>query len=339
VAHEIFGKRFLSNREPAWHGLGIVLEDKRVTAVEALRMMGEYSIRTEQLVTANGGLEAPRKAIIREATNKGEAEKVLGTVGPDFHPIGPLATCSIWDEAVDVPVETIGALRDGAHLFISTKLPKFSVKGDEVQDYLLVSNPMDGGESAEIIRTPVRVVCANTLRLGKQQGIEAFRIVHDENAQKRMYDWLHGLYQKAVAQQKLIKEACEVLATCKVNDSAASEILDGIYPEPKKLRVTAPSEVMKKREKHRLYAAEHMETNREQVLKLFKGNARGGDTVAAKGTAWGLYNAAVEYEDYRWARNPQQALESSVFGARAEVKDAAFEACAEFAGVRGAFGN
>ena len=334
--HEIFGERFLSNREPAWHGLGLVME-RRVTAVEALRLMGEYSIRTEQLVTQSGGLEAPRKAIIREATKNGEAEVVLGTVGPEFNPIGPLATCSIWDEAVDVPVETIGALRNGAPLFISTKLPRFSVKGDEMQDYLLVSNPMDGGESAEILRTPVRVVCANTLRLGKQQGTETFRIVHDENAQKRMFDWLHGLYQKAVKQAALIKEACEVLATYKVKDAEAIEILDEVYPEPKNLRGTAPSEIMRKSEKHRVYASEHMTTNREQALKLFKGDGRGAQTVAASGTAWGLYNSVIEYEDYRWARNPRQALESSVFGARADVKDKAFDVCAERAGVRSVF--
>lgn len=313
--------------------------DEPVNAVKALRLMGEYSIRTEQLVTQAGGLVAPRKAIIREATTKGEPEVVLGTVGPEFNPIGPLATCSIWDEAVNVPVETIGSLRNGAHLFISTKLPQFSVKGDEMQDYLLVSNPMDGGESAEILRTPVRVVCANTLRLGKQRGTETYRIVHDENARKRMFDWLYGLYQKAVAQAALIKEACEVLATYKVKDADAVEVLERVYPEPRKLRVTAPSEVMKKRERHRLYASEHMTTNREQALKLFKGDGRGAQTKAACGTAWGLYNAVVEYEDYRWARSPQQALESSVFGARAKVKDAAFDICADMAGVKGAFAS
>ena len=333
MAHEIFGDRFLSNREPAWHGLGLVLEDRRVGAVEAFRLMGEYSIRTEQLVT-KAGLEAPRKAIIREATAKGEGEKVLGTVGPEFHPIGPLATCSIYDEAVGEPVETIGALRDGALLFISVKLPAFSVRGDEIQDYLLVVNPMDGGESARIVRTPVRVVCANTLMMGESLGAVHYRVIHNENAQKQLHEWLHGLYQKSVAKAKLVQEACEVLATYRIGATETAETLNRIYPEPRSARNTAPREIMLKRAEHRAYVSQHRAVAKEQVLELVGGKGRGSETEAAKGTAWGLYNAVVEYEDYRWSRNPQQALESSLFGPRADVKDIAFEECAGVAGVK-----
>jgi len=333
MAHEIFGERFLSNREPAWHGLGLVLEDQRVGAVEAFRMMGEYSIRTEQLVTQNGGLVAPRQAIIREATAKGEPEKVLGTVGPEFHPIGPLATCSIYDEAVSEPVETIGALRDGAVLFISVKLPTFQIKGDEIEDYLLVVNPMDGGESARIVRTPVRVVCQNTLMMGESLGAIHYRIKHDEKAQTQLYDWLRDMYQKAKAKAKLVQEACEVLATYRVSVTESAEILQTVYPDPRPGRNTAPREIMIKREEHRAYVAQHQAVAREQVLELVGGKGRGSDTEAAKGTAWGLYNGVVEYEDYRWARNPKQALESSLFGPRADAKDRAFEECAKVAGV------
>lgn len=332
--HEIFGERFVSNREPAWHGLGLVLQDQRVGAVEAFRMMGEYTIRTEQLVTQNGGLVAPRQAIIREATAKGEAEKVLGTVGPEFQPIGPLATCSIYDEAVNEPVETIGALRDGAVLFISVKLPKFEIRGDEIEDYLLVVNPMDGGESARIVRTPVRVVCQNTLMMGESLGAVHYKVKHDERAQEQLYNWLQDLYQKAKAKSRLIQEACEVLADFRVTETASQEILAKVYPDPRPGRNTAPREVMIKREEHRAYVAQHQVVAREQVLELVGGKGHGSETKAAKGSAWGLYNGIVEYEDYRWARNPQQAMESSLFGPRADVKDRAFEECARVAGVR-----
>lgn len=334
MAHEIWGERFLNHRQPAWHGLGLTLTDRRVGAVEALRLMGAYTIRTEQVKTIMSDLPVAKKAVIRERTERGDPEKVLGVVGMEFQPIGPMATCETFDRAVGQPVETIGALRDGATLFITVELPKFDVKGDEIQDYLLVVNPMDGGEAAQIIRTPVRVVCANTLRMGQQLGVTQYRLIHDENVQKNLEDWLHGLYQKSVAQARLIQEACTVLAEYRLETSETTHILTGVYSEPKPPTNSAPREVMIKRQEHRDYVSQWRATAREQVLALFDGKGRGMDTVAASGTAWGLFNAVVEYEDYRWAKNPQQALESAVFGARADVKDAAFEMCAAVAGVK-----
>ena len=330
--HEVWGERYVNSREPAWHGLGITL-DHPVGAVEALRMMGEYSIRTETLVTESG-IPVPNKAIIREATARGEAQKVLGVVGLEYQPIGPLATCSIYDEAVSQPVETIGALRDGAYLFISVKLPKFSVAGDEIEDFLLVVNPMDGGEAAQIIRTPVRVVCMNTLRMGQSMGTTQYRVIHDQNAQGHLYEWLRGLYQKSVAQASLIKDACEILAGKRVSGLEAVEVLNRVYPDPRAIRNTAPKEVLVKRAEHREYIRQHRVVAREQVLNLFDGKGKGMDTTAAAGTAWGLFNAVVEYEDYRWSRNPKGALESSVFGPRADTKDTAFDECAALAGVK-----
>jgi len=333
MAHEIFGERFLNHRSAAWHGLGITLTDRRVGAVEALRLMGAYSIRTEQVKTIASDLPVPKKAVIRERTERGEPEKVLGVVGMEYQPIGPMTTCEVFDAAVGQPVETIGALRDGATLFITVELPKFDVKGDEIQDYLLVVNPMDGGEAAQIIRTPVRVVCANTLRMGQQLGVTQYRLIHDENVQKNLHDWLHGLYQKSVAQAKLIQEACTVLAEYRIGSEETATVLKRVYTEPKPPTNSAPREVMIKRQEHRDYVSQWRATAREQVLNLFNGQGRGMETVAAQGTAWGLFNAVVEYEDYRWSKNPQQALESAVFGARADVKDLAFETCAAMAGI------
>lgn len=333
MAHEIWGNRYANHREPAWHGLGLTILDRKVGAVEALRLMGEYSIRTEQVKTIQTDIPVLRKAIIRERTVRDEAEKVLGVVGMEYQPIGPMPTCEIFDRSVGQPIETIGALRDGATLFISVELPRFAVKGDEIQDYLLVVNPMDGGESAQIIRTPVRVVCMNTLRMGQRMGVTQYRLIHDENVAKNLATWLEGLYQKSVAQARLIQEACEVLASYRIGAEETKLVLERTYSDPKPPTNSAPREVMIKRQEHRDYVAQWRATAREQVLALFNGNGVGMNTVAAAGTAWGLYNAVVEYEDYRWSKNPQQALESAVFGARADVKDEAFERVAALAGV------
>ena len=326
MSHEIFGERYLNHRQPAWHGLGLTITDRRVGACEALKLMGEYSIRMEPLYMGNGAA-VDRQAIVRDATTKGEPEKVLGTVGMEYRPIGPLATCLAYDEAVGEPVETIGALRHGAVLFITVKLPSWSVAGDEIEDYLLVVNPMDGLEAAQIVRSPVRVVCANTLRLSRALGAVQYKVRHSENAHTQLLEWLRQVYASAVDKAKVIQEACEILANVKVATNEVGPILRDIYPDPRVPRNTAPGEVMKKRLEHREYLAEYAAVAREQVGLLFAGKGRGMDTPAAKGTAWGLYQGVIEYEDYKWGKNAVQAQESALFGARADIKEAAFDRC------------
>ena len=327
MAHEIFGERYLNHREPAWHGLGLTITDgRKLGACDAFKLMGEYDIRMEPLYMANGAA-VERQAIVRNATSKGEAEAVLGTVGMEYRPIGPLATCLAYDEAVGQPVETIGALRDGAVLFITVKLPNWSVAGDDIEDYLLVVNPMDGLEAAQIVRSPVRVVCANTLRLSRDLGAVQYKVRHNENAHTQLLEWLRQVYASAVDKSKVIQEACEILTTVKVSMSEATPIIRDIYPDPRVPRNTAPSEVMKKRHEHREYLAEYAAVAREQVALLFGGKGKGMDTPAAKGTAWGLYQGVIEYEDYKWSKNAMQAQESALFGARADIKEAAFDRC------------
>ena len=302
MSHEIFGERYLNHRQPAWHGLGLTITDRQVGACDALKLMGPYDIHMEPLFMKDG-TAVERQAIVRDATDKGEAAKVLGTVGMEYRPIGPLATCLAYDEAVGQPVETIGALRDGAVLFITVKLPNWSVAGDEIEDYLLVVNPMDGLEAAQIVRSPVRVVCANTLRLSRSLGAVQYKVRHNENAHTQLLEWLRQVYAGAVEKSAMIREACEILTTVKVSTNEVPLILRDIYPDPKVPRNTAPGEVMKKRLEHREYLAEYAAVAREQVALLFGGKGRGMDTPAAAGTAWGLYQGVIEYEDYKWGKN------------------------------------
>jgi len=324
MAHELFGERFFGKqRKPAWHGLGTVM-DEPMTAVQAFERMGPYEIHAERVYRKNGST-VPAQVIIREATTKDEAEAVIGVVGPDFMPVGPRTTCEVYDEKVAKPVETIGALRNGETLFISTKLPTIDVKGDEVEMYLLLVNPMGGGEAIQIRTTPVRVVCMNTLTMASHLSSQLFKVRHDINAMANMAGWLTGVMDKATAQVALMKDALEILAGKRVSDGEAVQTLLDTYPEPRVPRNTAPKEVMEKRHEHRDYVAQHRAVYREQALALFHGKGTGMDRPEAAGTAYGLYNAVCELEDCRWARKTETALESAVFGDRADTKVRAFE--------------
>lgn len=325
MSHELFGERFFGKqRQPAWHGLGKTF-DIPMTAIQAFEDMGAYEIHAEPLFRMNGG-KVDSQVIVRDQTARGEAEKVIGVVGADFVPVSPRQTCQVYDDKVGKFVETIGCLRDGETIFMSTKLPSIDVKGDEVMMYLLLINPMGGGESIQIRTTPVRVVCMNTLNMAKTMSEQSYRIRHDQSAIATMGEWLGGVMGKAEGQVAMMKEALTLLSDFKVSETVAKEVLLTAYPEPIAPRNTAPKEVMVRRLEHREYISQRRVVSREAVLNLFNGAGTGMNTPESAGTAYGLFNAVAEYEDCAWSKNPVTAMESAVFGDKADIKASAFEA-------------
>lgn len=330
MSHEIFGNRFLSYRQPAWHGLGLVVNEP-VGARAAYTKLGPYEVQLADLVARVDGTEVPvpeHKAVLRSATQDDPRPRVFGVVRGEYTLITPTELADIWDEFVCRPVETIAALQHGAVMFISTKLPSFSVRGDEIDDYLLVHNPMDGGHAAQVLQTQVRVVCNNTLRMALQQaGATAYTVVHDSTARERLGKWLAEMYQSAAARAAAIQEVYEILAGHRVTREETEHVLAAAYPIPKPPRENAPSDVLKLRladwERHRDRALDR----RIAARGLFEGGGTGIDTRAARGSAWGLYNAVCETEDYRrWVKLDAKSYDA-VFGGRAETKMRAFDAC------------
>lgn len=332
MSHEIFGDRFLSYRQPAWHGLGLVIEEQ-VGAREALQRIGPYEVKLLPLAATLDGRQIPietHKGIVRLPTEDDSEARVFGVVRGEYALIDPQQLVDIWDEFVAAPVETIAALKHGSVMFISTKLPSWEVRGDQIDDYLLLHNPMNGWQAAQVLQTQVRVVCNNTLRMALQQaGANAYTVVHDSTARERLGRWLAEMYEGAAARAAAIREAYEILAAHRVTEPEAQYVLEAAYPMPKPPRENAPAEVMRLREEDYERHRERAVARRAAALGLFEGAGVGMDAPAAAGTAWGLYNAVVETEDYRrWVKLEAKAYDT-LYGNRAEAKERAFAACLE----------
>jgi hypothetical protein len=330
MSASLFGERFLDARKPAWHNLGIVLDGKeKVTATDAYSRLGKYEVGLHPVKA--DGLDLKQQAIIRETTPDDPERRLFGVTGPDYHLITPDDICTIWDERVGQPIETVGCLGLGETFFVSTFLPTLDVKGDEIENYLTVANPMVGTKAADVFVSPVRTVCANTLAAGLIQAVERFRIIHDKYAKQRMGDWLQLAYEEAETTAKMLQEAFLILASARVSEHAAQGIFDQAYPHPKRPPLNAPPETMELRNKWFEENVSLMNRRRAGALELFQGKGTGMDTKAAKGTAWGVYNAVVETEDYRTGRDDKQIAESAMFGERMKHKKKAFEASMEYA--------
>lgn len=329
MPHNLFGERFFSHRQPAWHNLGLVCEDQ-VSAYDAASRIGLYEVQLQPLCLPDG-MVVPQRAIVRRPTADDPQVRVFGVVGPEYELLDPGTFARVWDEHVTRYVETVGVLGRGEAMFITTKLPTFGVQDDEVNSYLMAANWMDGTRAIELRITPVRVVCQNTLIAALESFTYKYRVVHDSGARDRMGSWLADMYERAIHQAEVLQETFSILAAKHVNDQEISFVLEKAYPGPKPVNPNAPPSVLVQRAEVNERTLRHAVLRREAVLELFNGRGTGMDLVATRGTAWGLYNAVTELEDYRPGRSPRSIGESALFGGRAQAKIVALDACASVA--------
>ena len=318
----MFGDRFGDARKPAWHDLGQVFK-KKMSATAAYKELGKYAVRLAPAVA--DGVPLDRSAILRDPTTDDPEVRVFGIVGTEYQLITPDDVCSIFDEHVGQPIETIGALGYGETFFLSTQLPTLDVRGDEIENYLLISNPMTGLVAAEVRVTPVRVVCQNTLIASDAAATQKLKVVHDKTAKTRMAEWLQETYEFAETTTKVLRDLFEVMANTRLKDAQARRLFDHSYPTPSKPQSNAPKHIMEQRLKWWEENVSLMQRRRDGAKSLFEGMGTGMDLDAAKGTLWGAYNAVVECEDYRRGRNEDQISSSAIFGERAVAKKRAFD--------------
>jgi phage/plasmid-like protein (TIGR03299 family) len=329
MAHNIYKEKFLTYRQPAWHGLGQVIQDE-IGAVEAATRIQLPQIVTEPVVTLSG-IATDYKAIIGKLA---EGDTVYSVVSQKYHEIAHQTFLEVWDRAVKAHVETIGLLAGGAGLFLSAKIGTMDVKGDEIENYILAENWLNGFRSDKVRLTPQRVVCQNTLQLSDSRSILELIICHTRPAVEQLEKNLADVVTRTTSEYRALKEVFEILASAKVNDEQAKGLFTSVYPNLKQpqgllARAATDADALDKLaawERENGAQVEH----RKSAFALFAGDGRGAQSEAAAGTAWGAYNAVAEYEQYL---KKFRKAESIAFGAGKDRIAGAFDTVCEFAGV------
>lgn len=318
----IFKDRFWSYRQPAWHLLGRVSQEP-MGAQEAFSQITPYSVSLRPLQTTTGVL-TPYRAIVREPVPDDPQEVIFGIVGNDYVLVDPQRVCEIYDDSISQTVETLGALDQGRHLFLSTKLPSWEVKDEELENYLILSCPYDGVTAIQVFISHIRPVCQNTLRAARSSSTEVYKIVHGTQVEVRLQSWMTGLYDRALVRSEFLQAAFGRLADLKISSSMAPTLIESIYPMPKPPVKNAPDEVMEPREKEWEYQKKVAEKNREAVTTLFEGAGTGLDSLATKNTGYGLLQAVVEWENYRPTTSDLSRGTSILYGERGRKMEYAF---------------
>jgi phage/plasmid-like protein (TIGR03299 family) len=316
---------FVSARQPAWHGLGTVTEGA-MTAEEAISKayldweVTKHPVLAQVLVPAaitedgvmvehTESVEVPEKfATVRKNPFTGQHE-VLGVVGPDYRVVQNWENAAFLNALVDqsgAHFETAGALRGGRVVFVSMKLPKQILIGgvDPVDVYMIASGSHDGTRAFTVDVTPIRVVCANTLRASDKARQASVKRRHTagvlDNVQRAReqlgltFDFIDTFQAEA-----------EALLAKKIRTDILIKITDKMWDVKRDSDGKTNGRAQNRTDK---------------IVELF----RESDTnETGRGTAWGAYGAITEYLDWYSAAGEtgdQQRMERVALGGAIDLQ-------------------
>lgn len=283
MAHEI--ESLFWYKQAPWHGLGTRV-DEALTAEEAIKKAGlEWEVRLVPLMTATDHLAVPMsKAVVRATDNS-----VLGVVGNAYRPLQNSEAFSFFDPFIQsggVRFETAGSLRNGQRVWILAAINRKDaeiVEGDAIKKFILLSNGHDGTLSLRIGFTPVRVVCANTLRLSLENSESAFlRIRHNVNVVSSMNE-IQEVINLADESFEATATQYRRLAAHGVNTADLEKYVREVF-DVKEDITSDKSKVV------------------QEITELFDGG-RGTEIPGVRGTMWGAYNAVAEFLQYQYGND------------------------------------
>lgn len=332
MAHEV--ESMMSVGETPWHGLGKVLVSPP-NGAEAIKQAGlGWTVREEKLFTADGR-EVEAKAIVRDSD-----DEILGHhVGKNWTPIQNADVFGFFDPLIDAGqaiYETAGSLRGGTRVWALARLggddmvivPKAD---DRVRRYLLLSNSHDGTLAVSVGFTPIRVVCANTLRMALDDKKESklLKLLHTKGV-KDTLEMVRDAVNVANQRFEATAETYRTLASRNIDATTLEKYVYRVFdsPTPSKSKDAIDGLLAKFTRKDQNARARY-----EAIGLLFE-RGRGNDLLGVKGTAWAAYNAVTEYLQYERPRSTAESrLDSLTFGEGAATSRRALHLALEMTDV------
>jgi phage/plasmid-like protein (TIGR03299 family) len=162
-----------ADRRPPWHGLGAVLDERPASlpsALEAARL--DWRVVQVPLYRLDGldGLDGAAESEVQKLRGNVRADTgaLLGVVSADYRVVQNMEAFAFLANLIgsELHFETAGSLWGGKAVWMLAELPdQVEVGGDAVRRFVLVTTRHDGTAAVQALVTPIRVVCANTLRV------------------------------------------------------------------------------------------------------------------------------------------------------------------------------
>lgn len=312
MAHEIEGNKAFFVTEPAWHGLGTVLENSP-TLEEGIAIAYPHQLfKLDLQAKIDDQIMdlANSKVIMRDDG------KEYNTVGSDFELLQPQEAFKPFKNLIDsdlVSLEAGGSLRGGSQAWLLAKIKSAEseiVKGDLIKSYFLIATGFDGSLRLLMSQTNTRVVCANTLASAQSEGID-YRFKHTKNIRTRMNN-AEDQVKSALEAFRKDTEAYKHLASKKVTQSDQIDYIGKVLLTKEEINDADQISTKKK-------------TIVQNVIELLD-TQKGIDYVPAiRGTAWQAYNAISQYITHDYGRSNDSRLNAQWFGESAKINDKALE--------------
>ena len=314
MSHEVETMAYAG--EVPWHGLGVAVSND----LSPMQMMQKAGVdwRVAKVPTHafydGEMIETGTSCLIRESDNS----LLAPMVGDNWEPIQNDEAFNFFNEfclAGDMEMHTAGSLRDGKIVWVLAKIKEsFDVLGkDQVDNYMLFSNPHIYGKSANVRMTPVRVVCQNTMNMSmNMESVNEAVINHrrkfDADAVKQTMGLAHEKFEQ-------YKDAANFLAKKNAKMTDIIQYMNNVFPvsNAKKREVTDYADLSTTAKK----AFDVLETQ------------PGADL--APGTWWNALNAVTYLTDHELGRSADTRMTSAWFGANQSRKLKAINQAIEFA--------
>jgi len=302
--------------ELPWHGLGTKVSND-LTPQQMMEKAGvDWKVHeVESFVEFNGKkMPTGQKSLIRETDGK-----ILTNVGKDWHPCQNETAFEFFNEYVlagDMEMHTAGSLRDGQYVWALAKVKEsFDLfGGDQVDSYMLFSNPHVYGKSIDVRFTPIRVVCNNTLTFAlDSQSQRAVKVGHRAQFQPDMVKEQLGIAHEKFAKYK---EMAQFLGSKRFSVDSLIQYYNEVFP------LTSGKD---KQDVINLETISRQAKNAYDVLETQPG------AEYAEGTWWQAFNSVTFVTDHVQGRNADNRLHSQWFGQNQLRKIKAAEKAVEFA--------
>jgi phage/plasmid-like protein (TIGR03299 family) len=312
---------FFTVKEPAWHGLGKVL-DKCPTSEEAIKLAKlDYEVKLAKIYAEIAG--SHKEVEDKYATYRTDTNHIFGVVGSKYEVVQNQHAFDFFDAIVgegEAIYETAGALGHGETIFVTAKLPSYIRVGnkDDIEKYLLFTSTHDGTRSIQAMFTPVRVVCNNTLQAALSGKGTRVSIRHTRSAQDNLKE-AHKILGITNRLSDELGEIFNAMSKVQLDTKALKEYVDLIFLSKEELQTLAKGDLRK----------DIISTRKENIISDVLKYAEvgvGQQTETAKGTLFGAYNAVTGYyQNGKSYSNSNDKAESLLLGAAYGTGQKAFD--------------
>jgi len=298
-----------------WHGLGTEVSND-LTPIQMMQKAGlDWTVdEVESYVDYKGEqIKTGQKSLVRSSD-----ASILTNVGEGWNPVQNEDAFQFFHEycmAGDMEMHTAGSLDEGRMVWVLAKIKEsFDILGgDQVDSYLLFSNPHKYGRAIDVRFTPIRVVCNNTLTMSlnknsKNQVKLNHRSKFDADHVKQTLGIAHERFEK-------YKEIADFLSKRKFTKDSLVEYYNEVFPHTYRKDVEVKSEA-------------DLTKNGKAAMAVL--NTQPGAHFGA-GSWWQALNSVTYLTDHQMGRSEDSRLNSAWFGQNQARKVKAINKAVEFA--------